>query len=102
MNRHASKKDANHNELRDLFVQMGCSVVETHCAGIAGFPDFVIGCIGVSHLVEAKSLASRYGRSGFNENQSAFNRDWRGEPVASVATPDEVIDLVQKWRAKKC
>lgn len=99
MSRYAAKKDANHNELRDAFEQLGCSVVEMHATGIPGWPDFAVGCIGVTHLVEAKS-DSRYGKAGFNDNQQAFNRDWRGEPVALVRSRDDAIALVQKWRAR--
>jgi hypothetical protein len=60
----------------------------------------IVGCIGENHLVEAKNLGTDYGRKGFNANQSAFNRDWRGEPVELATCADDASALVQKWRAR--
>ena len=93
-----SKKDANHDVLAKCFRDLGCTVMETIDTGIPGFPDFVVGCMGVNHLVDAKNLLTSYGRRGFNANQSAFNRDWRGERMVTVSSEDEVIAVVQNWR----
>lgn len=92
------KRDANHARLVDQFVALGCTVMETDSVGIAGFPDLVVGCIGRNHLVEVKNPETRYGRSGLNDNQQTFNRDWRGQGMAMVSTEDEVTALVQNWR----
>lgn len=93
-----SKKDANHDAIAKCFRDLGCTVVETIDTSIPGFPDFVVGCMGVNHLVDAKNLLTAYGRRGLNANQSAFNRDWRGEQMVTVSSEDEVIALVQNWR----
>jgi hypothetical protein len=93
-----AKRDGNHNKLADLFRTLGCSVIDMVDTGIPGWPDTCIGCIGVTHLCEMKNPDTAYGRAGFNGNQTAFNRDWRGEPVEIVSTEDEVIELVRKWR----
>ena len=50
--------------------------------------------------MEVKDLLTSYGRAGFNENQTAFNRDWRGEPVEIARTEIEADALVQRWRSK--
>jgi len=92
------RRDGNHKALSELFRQLGCSVVDMPDTGIPGWPDAVVGCIGVNHFCEYKSQETAYGRAGFNANQTAFNRDWRGEPVALVSTQDDVIALVAKWR----
>lgn len=96
-----SRKDNNHDELANLFRQLGCYAIDMIDTGIPGWPDLAVGCIGVTHLIEVKNDATQYGRSGFNANQTAFNRDWRGEPVEMVSTQDDVIELVAKWRKGK-
>jgi len=98
MNRYAGSRDHNHEEIADTFRLCGCSVTDTERTGIAGWPDLVVGCIGVNHLVEIKNPATHYGRAGLNAQQSSFSRDWRGEKVHKVSTRDEAITLVQTWR----
>jgi hypothetical protein len=100
MNRPTSRarKDNNHDAIVARFQQLGCSVIEMHATGIPGFPDLAIGCIGITHFVEVKNPDSAYGRSGFNGNQTTFNRDWRGEKVWMCCSEDEATALVQNWR----
>lgn len=97
MNRHF-RKDDNHDELVKLFEQLGCTVAQMHACGVPGFPDIAVGAVGRTWLVELKNPNSRYGRAGFNDNQTAFARDWRGGRVYMASTPDDVIELVQYWR----
>lgn len=97
MNRY-SKKDNNHDALCKAFVKLGCSVAELHNAGIAGWPDLVVGCMGVNHLVEVKNPDTRYGQAGLNTNQQAFNRDWRGKPAEVTTSIHDVSALVAGWR----
>jgi len=98
MTRNRSKRDANHNDLTKAFEQLGCSVQDLSHAGVAGWPDVVVGCIGRNHLVEFKNPETAYGRAGLNPNQQAFARDWRGGQLYAVTTRDEVMALVQNWR----
>ena len=93
-----SSKDRNHDAIASHFRALGCSVIETHNAGIAGFPDLVVGCIGHNRLVEVKNPETRYGKAGFNDNQTLFNRDWRGERMYQVSSTDEATAVVQNWR----
>jgi hypothetical protein len=93
-----SRKDNNHDQLANLFRQMGCSAIDMVDTGIPGWPDMAVGVIGKTHLVEVKNVETAYGRSGLNANQTAFARDWRGEPVEVVCTTEDVIALVNKWR----
>ena len=96
--RYRGSKDHNHDEVRDAFSALGCSVADLHNAGVPGWPDIVVGCIGVNHLVEVKNLDTRYGRAGLNPEQAAFARDWRGGPVEVAYTPEDAIALVSRWR----
>lgn len=97
MKRRASK-DGNHDNLVQHFEVLGCSVAELHNAGLAGWPDLVVGCIGRNHLVEIKNPDTAYGRAGLNGNQRHFSRDWRGGMVYTVSSADEATVLVQNWR----
>lgn len=101
MMRHNSK-DANHNAIVRRFKDLGCSVIEMHAIGIAGVPDIAVGLSGakgrMTQLVELKNLDTAYGRKGFNPNQTAFDRDWRGEKVWLCHSEDEATALVSNWR----
>jgi hypothetical protein len=97
------KKDHNHDAIVQRFQQLGCSVIEMHATGIPGLPDLAIGLVSatkgrVNKLVEVKNLATAYGRAGFNANQTAFNRDWRGDQVWICHNKDEATALVSNWR----
>ncbi len=98
MSKYARRRDGNHGQLTLAFLRMGCTVQDTSSAGLPGWPDAVVGCIGVDHLVEFKNPETRYGRAGLNANQSAFDRDWKGGPLHVVSTVDEVAALVGNWR----
>lgn len=99
MTRYArARKDDNHNVIVRRFQDLGCSVVEMHATGIPGFPDLAVGCMGATHFCEIKNMQTQYGRAGFNDNQTAFNRDWRGERVWICHSEDEATAIVQNWR----
>ena len=97
--RRAAKRDANHNLVADQFRALGCSVFETDRVG-DGFPDLVIGCMGVNFLVEVKNPETRYGRAGLNGGQTLFNDAWRGDKVWLVCSEDEAVAVVQNWRKR--
>jgi hypothetical protein len=98
MKRSRSSRDGNHEELTQRFVRLGCSVQDLSHAGVAGWPDVVVGCIGRNHLVEFKNPETAYGRAGLNPNQREFAARWRGGQTYAVSTPEEVDVLVQNWR----
>lgn len=101
MKRPKAKRDANHATIAGHFELLGCSIVELPHAGISGFPDLVVGCVGVNRLVEVKNPETEYGRAGLNANQRAFNERWRGERMYAVSTEDEATALVQNWRRSR-
>lgn len=96
--RRRGKKDGNHDEVVQAFESVGCTVAELHNTGVPGWPDLVVGCVGVNHLVEVKDESTAYGRRGLNENQTAFARDWRGAKVWVCTGRDAALALVQNWR----
>lgn len=88
-----AKRDGNHDELARLFGQLGCSVFEAHATG-DGFTDLVVGCMGITLLVEIKTDAGT-----LTPVQEVFHRDWRGQ-LAVVRTREDVIRLVTETRAR--
>lgn len=99
--RSRSRRDANQKGLVTVLEQLGCSVVDMSAAGIPGWPDLAIGVAGSTHLLEVKNPESAYGRSGLNQNQSAFARDWRGGQVYVVTTVEDAVVLVGNLRRHK-
>lgn len=95
--RRAAKRDENHETVADVFRQLGCSVFETDRVG-EGFPDLVVGLLGVSHLIEVKNPETHYGRKGLNDRQSAFAAAWRGSPIVVITSEDEAAAFVQNIR----
>ena len=93
-----ASKDRNHDAIKARFIELGCSVVDMAATGIPGWPDLACGCLKITQLVEIKNPETSYGRAGFNANQSAFARDWRGGRIWIVRSPDEATTLVQQWR----
>ena len=91
-------RDANHADRVDDFTALGCSVAELTRTNIEGWPDLVVGCVGLNHLVEIKNRATRYGRAGLSRSQRDFDNAWRGGHVHEVATAADVIELVGTWR----
>lgn len=93
-----SKRDANHDEMVRLFESLGCSVFECHDVG-AGFTDLVVGCMGVTLLVEVKTPEGMGRSDTLTPAQQRFHRDWRGQ-LAVVSTRDDVVRLVTDTRAR--
>jgi hypothetical protein len=97
------KKDANHDEIVKEFRSLGCVVFETVRTGIPGFPDLVVRAMGVSgpvlHLVEIKNPKTQYGRKGLSESKKKLRDSLHGIPVFAVTSIDNVVNLVQSWRA---
>lgn len=88
------ERDANHGELAQVYRSLGCSIVDTHELGF-GFPDAVIGCVGVTELVEFKTADGVPTAA-----QVTFNRDWRGSRVRVVRCQADVVDHVQSIRQR--
>jgi len=94
-NRYVHSRDANHNEVVAAFEEVFCSVFDAAPMGF-GFPDLVVGCAGITLLVEVKTEHGRLEKS-----QERFIRDWRGGKVHIVRSRDQAIDLAQATRSKQ-
>jgi hypothetical protein len=96
--RHRGSKDGNHDKVVARFREFGCTVAELVDTGLEGWPDLVVGCIGLNHLVEVKNPDTRYGQAGLSPAQGVFARDWRGGPVYVVYTENDATTCVLAWR----
>jgi len=85
------RRDANHQEVKDAFTALGCSVADTADVG-GGFPDLVVVIGGITVLVEVKTLNGKH-----TPEQERFYAEWRGSHY-TVRSRDQAIDLVQSVR----
>lgn len=87
------RRDANHQEIKDTFASLGCSVADTADVG-NGFPDLVVGIAGVTTLVEVKTPDGSH-----TPEQVRFYGEWRGSHY-TVRSREQAIELVQ-WVRKE-
>jgi hypothetical protein len=87
----AHKVDANQAEIIAAFRELGCSVHD--CSGVGdGFPDLVVGLVGVNLLVECKTDGG-----GLTPDQERFFQEWRGLAYI-IRSAQEARDLVIQTR----
>ena len=87
----AHKVDANQAEIIAAFRELGCSVHD--CSGVGdGFPDLVVGLVGVNLLVECKT-----GTGELTPEQERFFQEWRGLAYI-IRSAQEARDLVIQTR----
>lgn len=92
---YACRKDGNHNEIAEVFVGMGCSVLDLSRVG-DDCPDMLVGISAFNVLVEVKNNETR---GKLTEGQKRFMRDWNG-PTEECRSVDEAIEIVRKYRAR--
>lgn len=81
----------NHEEIAEAFRSLGCSVFDTADLG-GGFPDLVVGLIGVNLLVEVKT-----DDGSLEPAQVRFVDEWRGQ-YEIVRSVDGAVQLVHSTR----
>ena len=84
--KYSAKKDANHNEIADVFRAAGYSVKDTH--QIKGFVDFIAASKDNVYFIECKS---KYGK--LTPEEKAFGESWP-YPVWVLRSTDEAITLI--------
>jgi len=88
------KDDANQAPIVATYRALGCSVVDTSALGF-GMPDLLVGCVGITELVEVKTDAGKLGAA-----QLTFAADWRGSKVRIVRSEADAIQHVQDIRRR--
>jgi hypothetical protein len=94
MKQRYGNRDANHNDVVKWYRDLGCSVAETHDAGL-GVPDLFVGCVGVCDPVEVKTEEGK-----LRPSQETFIANWRGARVWIVRSHAEVVEHVGDMRAR--
>ena len=94
------RKDANQDAIVKVLEQMGCKVGDTSQVGF-GFPDLVIGVMGIVALVEIKNPETFYGRQELSGFQREFHEQWGGAEIHIIRTQDEAIALVKHLRSRE-
>lgn len=94
MKQRYGKRDGNHSQVVGWYRQLGCSVAETHDAGL-GVPDLFVGCCGITDPVEVKTSDGK-----LLPSQQTFVMSWRGSATRIVRTQDEVIEHVHDMRRR--
>lgn len=67
--------------------KIGCSVHDMSRVG-GGFPDLVVGCRGLTLLLEVKTV-----QGSLNKEQEQWHTEWKGH-TSIVRSPMEAIEVV--------
>jgi hypothetical protein len=94
MKQRYAKLDANHGQVKQWYLDLGCSVADTADAGL-GVPDLFVAAAGTIDAVEVKTPDGE-----LLPSQIKFIESWRGPPVAIVRTQDDVIAHVTDMRRR--
>lgn len=94
--RKRAKRDDNHNEIVAVFIQLGCSWLDT--SHIGGALDGLLGCAGMDQRVEIKDGAKFPSRRRLTDDEEREFQEWRGRPPVVIETVDEAVELVNKLR----
>lgn len=89
-----SKKDDNHDELTAIYLSLGCSCEDTSSVG-AGFPDAIVGCAGITDMVEFKAEEGK-----LEPSQQTFYERWRGSEVWIIRSQADVIAHTNHMRKR--
>ena len=85
----AARQDGNHRAIVNALRAGGAMVYE-----IRRPVDILIGYAGKTALAEIKSLDTRYGRKGLNDNQRSFAETWNGGTFATVTDTEGAARLL--------
>ncbi len=88
------RDDANQAPIVATYRALGCTVFDGSGIGF-GFPDLIVGCIGVTELVEVKTVDGK-----LSPAQITFAADWRGSKVRIVRSDADAVAHVQDIRRR--
>lgn len=100
MVRRAARKDANHEEIAEVFKTFGFSVADTSQLG-NGFPDMVVGWLSANLLVEVKDGSKPLSRRRLSEEEQAFHDRWLG-PILVVETETQALEIARTLKEEIC
>jgi hypothetical protein len=93
------KRDATHADIAEVLQAFGWKVEDTSAVAkfIPGFPDMVIGLLGVTDMVEAKSGDA----ATFTPAQIEFRKHWKGAPIVNLASKQAAIEWATRTRHER-
>ena len=94
---HGRRLDDNAHTIVCVLRALGCSV-ET-IQGDPGCPDILVGCFGVTELVEIKPVAKVTARR--EQRQEAWHSRWQGSAPVVVRTIQDCEALVARLRGAR-
>ena len=95
IHRYATRQDGNHRAIVNALRAGGAMVYE-----IRRPVDILIGYAGKTALAEIKSLDTRYGRKGLNDNQRSFAQTWNGGTFATITDTEGAARLLALMEAE--
>ena len=88
------RRDANHAEIRDtLRLVPGCRVFDSGDIG-GGFPDLVVGFMGVIRLLEVKDGQLPKSKRRLTPDERRFHAAWEHLPVHVINSIDEAYTVI--------
>jgi hypothetical protein len=89
------KTDRNHAEIMQVLRKIpGVSVFSTHAVG-KGFPDLVVGYMGMNYLLEVKDGEKPPSQRKLTADEVRFHNSWMGQ-IAIVNSIDDLIKIFTK------
>lgn len=96
MSRYARHTDSNHRPIVNALRAMGCTVEPIQ--GSTGTPDLLVGCFGLTELVEVKPDVGETRRRNPRESQVEWAERWKGRKPVVVRNLDDCAALVSRLR----
>ena len=88
------RRDGNHTEIRQALRRVpGCRVFDTADVG-SGFPDLVVGFMGVIRLLEVKDGSLPPSARKLTPDERKFHAAWEHLPVHIVNSVDEALTAI--------
>ena len=94
--RYGRRIDDNQRAITNALRSFGCTVEPVQ--GATGVPDLLVGCFGITELVEVKPLTNVKARGQLRESQQEWHDRWRGRKPVVVRTLDDCQALVSRMR----
>lgn len=94
------RQDRNHKEIRDEFLRLGCTWMDTYQLG-DGRPDGVAGYGGLSMCVEIKDPLNVPSKRRLTPDEQGWHRTWTGG-IRIVQTKEDVaetVNVLKGWLA---
>lgn len=96
--RRAHRQDGNHAEIRDEFLRLGFTWMDTYQLG-SGKPDGVAGYGGLSLCIEIKDSTQPPSKRGLTDDEKDWHKSWTGgiRIVSCKADVAVAVETMIRW-----